>query len=110
VSTSTGITDPKTQEQENLLRHWSSHYQTSADGSTTRTLFDDKEKVDTYIFNQWLFAYCNTFYAIDDFVAYNILNANLVVHLGTSAARGTWVYLHNKSMALPRNYPQLVTL
>jgi len=74
---STGITDPRTQGQENLLMCWSLHYRTSADGSTTGTLFDEEEEVDTYMFKQWLFAYCNTFYAIDNFVTYNIFERQL---------------------------------
>jgi len=31
----------------------------------------DEEESEAYMFNQWLFSYCNTFYTIDDFVSYD---------------------------------------
>jgi len=59
----TGIVYPRTEEQTNLITNWARHY---TNPQETRTISPLEDEIEQYVFNQWVFAVCNTFFAVDD--------------------------------------------
>jgi len=59
----TGIVYPRTEEQTNLITRWARHY---TNPQETRTISPLEAEIEQYVFNQWAFAVCNTFFAVDD--------------------------------------------
>jgi len=60
-----GIVYPRTEEQVNLIIRWTRHYMNPQE---TREISPLEDEIEQYIFNQWVFAICNTFFAVDDFL------------------------------------------
>jgi len=59
----TGIVYPRTEEQTDLISRWMYHYRNPLE---IHTIFPLEDEIEQYVFNQWEFAVCNTFFAVDD--------------------------------------------
>jgi len=59
----TGIVYPRTEEQTYLISRWTRHYWNPQEPCMISLLEDEIEQ---YMFNQWEFAICNTFFTVDE--------------------------------------------
>jgi len=64
---SIGIAPPRSQEQEDLVRHWLCHYEYEFLLEEPPTqVFIEEDRVERYVLQQWAYAISNTFYAMDN--------------------------------------------
>jgi len=59
----TGIVYPRTEEQTDIISRWMCNYWNPQE---PRTISPLEDKIEQYVFKQWEFAICNTFFAVDD--------------------------------------------
>jgi len=81
----TGIVYPRTEEQTDLISHWTRHYWDPQEPRTISPLEDEIEQ--QYVFNQWEFDICNTFFAVNNLQCQDQLKNNArgyPAHLGYS--------------------------
>jgi len=67
-----------------LISHWMYHYRNHLE---TRTISPLEDQIEQYVFNQWEFAVCNMFFAVDDLQYQCLLEHNAreyLAHLGYS--------------------------
>jgi len=69
----TGITYPRMEEQMDLISRWTHYYWNTQRPCTISPLED---KIKQYVFNQWEFAICNTFFAVDNIQSQSQLEIN----------------------------------